>query len=174
MFNREGNACPIHLPPECSSRQRLASVAGVFTGQVQNSLLGPDLRAVSHPHLPIQYARHEGDVFAPKPNPTLFKQIDYGSYVVGPACDPDANQAPSCVEPELLVRDDRGRPELLGEMAGSKLVSAIEALLISQRFVGLAVEGRFMVPAQRLGLLAPDVPLVGLHLAEPPLRARVP
>ena len=140
-------------------------------GEAGELLLDPDLRGVGDPHLVVEHARRPGDVLAAEPDAALLHQLDHPLDVVWAAGDAGADQAARGIQPELLVVDDGGGVELLGQVPGRERVGAVEPLLVGQlSWVASSMTVSCFQPSA-CGLLAPEPPLVGLHLAEPSLGA---
>ena len=91
-------------------------------------LLDADLRGVGDPHHVVEHADHQGDVLAPQPDAALLEQLDDPLDVVRAAGDAGADQAARRIQAELLVGDDGGGVELLGQVPGRERVGPVEAL----------------------------------------------
>ena len=69
------------------------------------------------------------------------------------------------MQPQLLVVNDGGGTELLDQMPGREAIGLFEPVLVAQLYVGRLADDALVLPAQRVGLLAPQPALIGLHLA---------
>ena len=77
------------------------------------------------------------------------------------------------MQSELLVVDYGGSAELLDQVPGREAVGLFEPFLVAQLYVGGLADDALVLPAQRVGLLAPQPALIRLHLAQPSLGARL-
>src|SRR5262249_35934842 len=152
--------------PQLLDRQGAGSVAHALVDKAGELLLDADLRGVRDTDLAIELADHESDVFALEPDTPLFEQLDHSLDVVRPARDAVADEAAGGVKAELFVADDGGRVELVGQVAGRELIGVVKPFLVGQALVLHLLEHGMMLPTEGVRLLAPQAPLVGLHLAE--------
>src|SRR5208283_3804858 len=173
LFRREVDARRLDGASQRCNRQGPGTIADVLLGELGELLLDADLRGLADADLLLEEADHQGDVLIGDADATALQQLDHPPDVVGPAGNAGADQPAGGVHAESVVIDDGRGAELLGEVAGGEVVGDLVAVVVAQPFVRDPGKHRVVAPAQCRRLLAPQPPLVRLHLAQPPLSAGV-